>query len=444
MQLDHIHGRNIRGLPMIGSLLSRRRLNVAAVSVFGAVFVCGADVCTSYAESPIGDREGRPSIPWRQARSMVGRTAFVTGPVSKVEKLASLHRIVFGSESPPLFSAVIFNDYRNQFDGDLTEKFLGKTLRVYGIVTTFRDEPQIQVTRADQIQIVESIPPDLATADPSALTKREVTAATFNILNLFDDADDVYHHDETTKTKPREELERVAATIRKLNADVLALQEVESRGYLQRFVEVFLSDMGYREVVHFEGNDDRGIDVCLLSRLPVGVVRSHRHLEFSDASVGTRRFERDVLAVELLPTNADPFEVWVVHLKSNYGGRPHAEPIRLAEAKIVRGLLDSRLRENPKARIILCGDFNDTWDSPTLKTIRGSGEQAMLTDAERELSAGRVTYNQEPHRTMIDFILWSPALRGQYVADSYTVTEGSVASSGADHNPVAAKFRLTD
>src|SRR5690606_20719666 len=119
----------------------------------------------------------------------------------------------------------------------------------------------------------------------------------------------------------------------------------------------------------FEGNDLRGIDVAVLSRLPVGSVTSHRHLKFKDADGRSRRLNRDVLAVTLQPPQSQPLEVWVVHLKSNYGGREFAEPVRVAEARLLRNLLDKRLAADLEARILLTGDFNDTRDSETMNTI---------------------------------------------------------------------------
>jgi exonuclease III len=53
----------------------------------------------------------------------------------------------------------------------------------------------------------------------------------------------------------------------------------------------------------------------------------------------------------------------------------------------------------------------------------------------------RVTYNQEPYREMIDFILVSPGMAERYVAGSYEIRDGSLQESGSDHNPVYCRFR---
>ena len=145
----------------------------------------------------------------------------------------------------------------------------------------------------------------------------------------------------------------------------------------------------------------------------------------------------------MLPVGGDPFEVWVVHLKSNYGGRDAAEPIRLAEAQQVYKLVAARLRQNPKANLLLCGDFNDSFDSPTMKTILGSDRgPAILKPLFEQLpEPQRVTYNQEPYREMIDFILVSPAMAERYVAGSYEIRDGTLQESGSDHNPVYCRFR---
>jgi endonuclease/exonuclease/phosphatase family metal-dependent hydrolase len=237
-------------------------------------------------------------------------------------------------------------------------------------------------------------------------------------------------------------MDRLAKVFRRLNAYVVALQEVENRGYLQRFVDVCLEGLGYEHVVHFEGNDMRGIDVCLISKLPVGTVRSHRHLSFAGPDGEQRRFQRDVLAVTVEPPGGTPLEVWVVHLKSNTDGREFAEPVRLAEAMELRRLLDQALRKDAGARILVMGDFNDTWDSQTIKTIVGTEPMAMWSPTV-ELSGDLPdTYNTGRYQSMIDFILCSPAMAKTYVSDSWKTDPGSPETSGSDHNPVTAQFRV--
>ena len=398
----------------------------------------------AFADQPaIGPDEGRPHVSWQDAGKIIGRTAFVHGQIREVLTKGRVTLLNFGpSSGPEGFSVVVFQQFAANFSMPLREMYQGKLVRVRGGVSTYGGRPQIYVTTPDQIEFLQDLPSVPPLADHEVQLGDTITVATFNILNLFDDVDDPYRNDDSTPTKPRRELERVAQAIRDINADVLALQEVESRGYLERFLEVFLSDMGYSHVVHFESNDARGIDAALVSRVPVGPVTSYRHLEFPDASGSLRRFGRDLLGVRLEPERAAPFEVWVVHLKSNYDGRAYAEPIRVAEAKKIREILDDRLQRDPDAAIALCGDFNDTWDSNTLQTLVGNGPRALRCFAEEIPKADRITYNREPYRSMIDFILSSPALAKQYVPGSYAIRTGSVDSLGSDHNPVAARFRL--
>jgi endonuclease/exonuclease/phosphatase family metal-dependent hydrolase len=411
------------------------------VATFVPVFVCIWTHPARGGEPVIRPDEGRPRISWEDAGKVVGRTVAVCGRVIGVNHTKTVHFLNFDTQRPPRFAVVIYDRYLSAFPQPLESLYADKPVRVRGMVTTYREQPQIQITSPAQIEVLDALPPLQPLAEPKPWSGEEITVATYNILNLFDHLDDPDRNDETTKPKPRDEMERVAGVIRRLNADVLALQEVENREYLQRFVDVFLADMAYGEVVLFEGNDDRGIDVALLSRLPVGVVRSHRHMPFPGPDGTPRRYERDVLAVELRPAGADPFEVWVVHLKSNFGGREAAEPIRIAESVKLRSLIDERLQRDPGARLLVCGDFNDLWDSTTIRTIMGGGPAALRCPIEEVPEDARITYNQEPHRSMIDFILATPAMAERYVAGSYRIEPGSIATSGSDHNPVRARFR---
>ncbi len=370
--------------------------------------------------------------------------AFVAGKVIDVNTAGRITFVNFDSQRPARFTAVIFEKDLTNFPKPPKEMYADKIVRVGGTVSKFKDQPQIVVISPSQIEVLDKMPPTSAPPKTVAPQSKpgEIVVASYNMLNLFDDHDDPYRDDEGTPAKPRPEMQRLADSIRGLNADVIAVEEVENRDYLERFVSVFLPDMGYDHVVLFEGNDTRGIDVGLISRIAVGKVESNRHVTFPGLDGSSRRFNRDVLEVTLLPKDAPPLEVWVVHLKSNAGGREEAEPIRIPEAQQVRRMLDEELADDPDARIIVAGDFNDTWESETIKTIVGPSEGALWSAGSESQDPALVTYNRGEFRTVIDFLLCSPAMARQFVKGSYRNPQGSVESTGSDHNPISATFRM--
>jgi endonuclease/exonuclease/phosphatase family metal-dependent hydrolase len=406
-------------------------------------------LCVSYLGSvpsaahgqPISADEVRPNILWTDALSYVGKEVFVNGKVERIGHSKRIHFVNFDAKRRDAFTVIVYDSFMKDFPDTLENLYLNKLVRVRGMVTTYSGKPQVQITTPDQVQVIESLPVVTKPKDrPTFTRKDQITIATYNIRNLYDGDDDLYHNDDTTPAKPRDELKRVAKVIRELDADVLALQEVENRGYLQRFVDVFLPDMGYTNVVHFEGNDLRGSDVCLLSRIPVGAVTSYRHQRFSLPGGRTKAFSRDLLTVEILPPDSASFEVWVVHLKSNHDGRDYAEPIRVAEANAIRKIVDDRLKRDPSAAFVLCGDFNDTADSVTVETIIGQGARALRPTHDAIGKDQQITYNREPYLSMIDFMLCSPAMHGRYVEGSCKIRVSTLEESGSDHNPVMLRI----
>ncbi|MEM8946817.1 MAG: endonuclease/exonuclease/phosphatase family protein [Planctomycetota bacterium] len=397
----------------------------------------------TYGQNVIDKDEGVSTIYWSDAADAIGDVAYVCGKVVGVRDIGTITFINFDDNRPPKFTAVVFDDYYGKFPDQIKTLYEGKIVKIRGQITTHRDRPQIVLTSPDQIEVIDALPSKVKPKRRAReATSDQLVIATFNLLNLFDEVDSPYYADETTPAKPREQLESAAKAIRKINADIIAFQEVESRGYLTRFRDAFLRNMGYDHVVHYEGNDLRGIDVCLMSRVPVGPVESHRHVKFSGPDGRQRSMSRDLLSVKLLPPGKSPIEIWVLHLKSNSGGREFAEPVRLAEAQYLRQQLDRRLTTDPDAQILLMGDFNDLWGSPTLETIVGTGATALQLPLSEAAIKSLVTYNREPRRSMIDFILCSPAMAKQYVPGSYRTVPGSVEKTGSDHNPVVAWFEL--
>lgn len=399
--------------------------------------------------SPLTEAEALPVVAWQDAGEYLDHRCVVVGQIASTRKLERICFLNFDPAPEHRLAVVIRQENWVHFPQSPDLLYRDKWVRVIGRIGEYRGKLEIVINGPNQIEVLPG-PPEGGIAasrpasQPASRPARDtIRVATYNVLNLFDAEDDPYRDDEGTRTKPRSELERLAATIRRLDADVLALQEVENRFYLERFVRVLLPDMGYRHVVHFEGNDNRGIDCAVLSRLPVGPVTSYRHILFDGPGRRPMRFLRDLLRVRIEPPDAAPFDVFVVHLKSKGSGES-SHPIRLAEAQQVRAIVDDLLSHDPRARFVLCGDFNDEWDSPSLLALRGGGDTELKCFWTELPDDNRITYNKAPYRSMIDFILCSPAMSRTYVANSYTILPGDVESCGSDHNPVVAVFRIRE
>ncbi len=413
-----------------------------------------AIVCLSaraWAEPPLPAAETTKHISWRDAAQYYDQECTVYGKVVATKKTNNWCFLNFDRDWRTTFTVAIPAEHHSKFPQPPEQMYADQQISVTGRVVEYQGKPEIIVASPDRITIGAELPAATTTAPapptpppaPPRMFDGRCTVATFNVLNLFDDVDDPYSGDEGTRTKPREELDRLAETIRGVDADVLALQEVESRGYLERFVKTLIPDLGYEHVVLYEGNDDRGIDVALLSRLPVGPVTSYRHLRFPDAQGNLMSFQRDLLRVRIEPAGFAAFEVFVIHLKSKSGGEaPETLTIRLGEARQIRQVFDQVLAADPQAHFLLCGDFNDTIDSEPLQALLGDGPGRLTSFVDQLGEDQRVSYNKEPHQAMIDFILASPGMGARYVKGSYRIQQGSVSSAGSDHNPVIARFDL--
>jgi predicted extracellular nuclease len=120
------------------------------------------------------------------------------------------------------------------------------------------------------------------------------------------------------KEKPEAERKVIATRIKRMDLDVLAVQEVEDIDTLRQFVREDLGGL-YKHSVLIEGNDPRLIDVGVLSKRPLAGVTSWQHIA-DPLDVSQPVFSRDLLQVQVLKENRKDilFTVFVNHLKSHY------------------------------------------------------------------------------------------------------------------------------
>jgi endonuclease/exonuclease/phosphatase family metal-dependent hydrolase len=156
-----------------------------------------------------------------------------------------------------------------------------------------------------------------------------------------------------------------------MNADVLAVQEVEHIEILKEFNRGQLQNL-YPHIALIEGNDQRLIDVGIMSKVPIGLIVSHQ-TAVHPANPTERVFSRDLLQVEILDQNRNKlFTIYNTHLKSHFV-TPGEDPIegandankrRQRQAEMISRIIGRMERSDD--RFVLAGDMNDPPESPFL------------------------------------------------------------------------------
>jgi endonuclease/exonuclease/phosphatase family metal-dependent hydrolase len=268
------------------------------------------------------------------------------------------------------------------------------------------------------------------------------------------------------KGKKTTQIQKLVDRIRAMDVDVLAVQEVEDIDTLKAFNRDHLKGL-YTTATLIEGNDNRLIDVGLLSKYPVGAVTSWQHAVHRD-SPARPVFGRDLLEVQILGQNRKKilFTLYNTHLKS------HFCHFRENKTKCVKKNNRRRKRQSdmiaqivrkqtrPTSRFIILGDMNDAPDSPHLTPFTADAE-LRLTNAlaqARETRSPIVPHNipTPPHTNwthrykasgqpaqyeLYDQIWVSHALSTR-VSGAWIQRRRNLTGDGSDHDPAWVELTL--
>lgn len=186
--------------------------------------------------------------------------------------------------------------------------------------------------------------------------------------------------------------------------DVVVFQEVspESAATLQTDRLQFLADYGscYQATGEWQG---RAEGLSIYSRFPIVRTAAFR-LPGAESDM-----DRGLLRTDL-DLGDQTIHVFNTHLAF----RLEDEALRQRQAEVVASHVRELLAETADAWVVLCGDFNDVPDSPTLETFRSTGLEEVFSGDEAE----RFTFSSDniyvkpvlhPDRR-IDHILVSPSV----------------------------------
>jgi endonuclease/exonuclease/phosphatase family metal-dependent hydrolase len=275
--------------------------------------------------------------------------------------------------------------------------------------------------------------------------------ATYNVENYLDQPTA-----SRTQVKTAAAKAKIRESIRALNPDVLALEEMGGTNALLELRAALKNeglDFPFWEYVQ---SYDTNIHVAVLSKLPTVARRPHTNELFL---LDGRRFQvkRGFAEVDIQAATNFTFTLFVAHLKSQLA-TPDADEAeeRLGEAKVLRGILDARFASDPNARLVVLGDFNDTKNSAPIKEIIGHGK-FKLTDTRPAERNGDTAPGEPPYfeprnvawtyfygrndaYSRIDYIFLSPAMKASWRTDETFIPAVPNWGVGSDHRPIVTGF----
>jgi len=280
-----------------------------------------------------------------------------------------------------------------------------------------------------------------------------IRVAEYNVENYLDQPTE-----SRRSTKSPEARAKVRESIRALDPDVIALEEMGTTNALMELRASLKTDgLDFPFWDHVEGADTN-IHVAVLSRFPI--VARHPHTNDSFLLDGKRfSVSRGFADVDIRPATNFTFTLIAAHLKSK---RPVPEAdeseLRAQEAKVLRHIVDEHFKADPGAKLVVLGDFNDVKSSAAIKEVIGRGKFKLIDTRPAEPNGDHAT-NSDPHfdpmtvtwtyyygvedtYSRIDYILLSPAMARFWSPEGTYVSNVRDWGIGSDHRPIMAGFTI--
>lgn len=252
----------------------------------------------------------------------------------------------------------------------------------------------------------------------AVLAQDSLTIVSYNVENLFDCEHDTlkndssflphglhhwnYHHYQT-------KLNRIAKVLVNISgwesAALVGLCEVENKRCLR--------DLCYRlkrfhyKYVHYESDDERGIDVALLyDSTKVKILNSKTLCVPLENDV-----TRDILYVKALIEGKDTLHAMVCHLPSQLGGSATTSKKRQIAKQVIQNEINTILHVQPKANVVVMGDMN----SEAIDDLQGMNN--LMIDLEKE---GIGTHKYQGMWSCLDQFYVSSALKNTTSASVFS------------------------
>lgn len=242
-----------------------------------------------------------------------------------------------------------------------------------------------------------------------------------------------------TSPKPEKERHAVVQALLAAKPDILGVSEIGNEDDVKDF-QKHLAEAGMpMPHAHLNRGADDTRSLVILSRFPIGKTVARDNLAYRIQGEEFK-MQRGILDATIT-TPVGPFRFLGVHLKSKREvDEGDQEEMRRSESHLLRREVDAILREDPEARLVVYGDFNDTRNSPTLRTAQGPARSdSALTMIPLRDSRGHLWTHHWDYQDVysrIDYVMVSPILRDLVDRDHSKILDGEETAGASDHRPL--------
>ena len=189
---------------------------------------------------------------------------------------------------------------------------------------------------------------------------------------------------------------------------LLGLVEIENKSILDKLTnEPLLKKYNYK-YIHFDSKDPRGVDVALLYNPAYFIPYQYKPYSLTDQDHFNTYATRDILFVKGI-LKGEWVHILVNHWPSRRGGEYLSSEKREWASAVCKKIMDSVYLENPKARFVVMGDFNDNPNNKSVKMLE------MYNPFLRMFKKGMGTIAYNDSWNLFDQILLSPSWENEKV-----------------------------
>jgi endonuclease/exonuclease/phosphatase family metal-dependent hydrolase len=270
---------------------------------------------------------------------------------------------------------------------------------------------------------------------PKAPEKKKgaIRVAAYNVENVFDGVDDPSlqgEYDDIKMTTKPGRLEAIADAIRRLDADVLCIEEIEGLDCLKWFRDTYLKGMGYDHAISEDVGYYRGVEQACLSRYPIASHATYVQEDLSDMDakrVGSgwagrkadqgAKFQRSPLRVDI---DVDGYRLTLFSVHFKAGGREFSYH-RESEALQVMQFIDEILAKDPAANVAVLGDFNASPSDKTPKVFAEAGMRGAYDFRGTKKGNTKDLYTTHDSGRAIDYVYMTKGMAEDVVDSSFFV-----------------------